>query len=342
MVDSTTAAGQERWRQRIRKENAVNGIIKRDGFSVRNAVSSQHVPMLFKPGHMDPSSHSTEVGFDPASTLGKEFRKALSTQVSSPRQRILFPETSNHDIGWLLKEPGGILPRSERGTMAGLSPRAGLGWLKPSDGKAVQPPQPHVPLEKSQARLGQAGSSGSRQGGKASRDATLPGTIGHSGDDRPLRISEATDPALDQVRRGGATVAADGSAEHRPISKMFESVKRRACGQKAQERKLRTAARVQVSEPPASPKPGRHEKEEVVRLRRDPDPWGAPSSFSVMPRPKTSQEDAVDSATDRSRRFLNGQGSRWYKPKGSSDVANFADAYTRSWGIGLFCRVGNK
>jgi len=51
-----------------------------------------------------------------------------------------------------------------------------------------------------------------------------------------------------------------------------------------------------------------------------------------------TQEKALGQAVDRSRLFLNCPSNKWYKPLSNSDVAKFADAYTKAFGVGLYAK----
>jgi len=51
----------------------------------------------------------------------------------------------------------------------------------------------------------------------------------------------------------------------------------------------------------------------------------------------TNLENSMSSALDHSRRFWNRQSdNRWYHPLSNSDVALFADSYTKSWGVNIY------
>eukprot|EP00927_Polykrikos_kofoidii_P038248 TRINITY_DN32570_c0_g1_i1.p1 TRINITY_DN32570_c0_g1~~TRINITY_DN32570_c0_g1_i1.p1 ORF type:complete len:293 (+),score=38.80 TRINITY_DN32570_c0_g1_i1:66-944(+) len=69
------------------------------------------------------------------------------------------------------------------------------------------------------------------------------------------------------------------------------------------------------------------------------DPWGQCGFDSPRRRggpPPNSCEEGVRAAVQNGRRFLNQPGNKWYRPKGSSDVVQFGDAYVRSFGKSLF------
>lgn len=134
-----TTRDQILWSQRVIKEDKVNAKVNPHGFSMRNAVTSLDVPKKFKPGHCHPKDAAPASGFDP-SVLGwtpggkdvKELQSLLAGQVALPRERHLFPETSQEAYGWLQRPVDGSRAPA-RTTMAGAMPKAGLGWSKGGD-----------------------------------------------------------------------------------------------------------------------------------------------------------------------------------------------------------------
>eukprot|EP00438_Fugacium_kawagutii_P011091 Skav208627 [mRNA] locus=scaffold248:712044:729299:- [translate_table: standard] len=51
------------------------------------------------------------------------------------------------------------------------------------------------------------------------------------------------------------------------------------------------------------------------------------------------EERQVSQAADKSRNFMNRPGNPWFKPKGTSDVVAFGNAYARSFGYSVFSRA---
>lgn len=60
----------------------------------------------------------------------------------------------------------------------------------------------------------------------------------------------------------------------------------------------------------------------------------------VVPDSGKDPKVGLERAMERSRHFYNRhpKSERWYKPLTNSDVAMFADAYTKSWGVQLYAR----
>ncbi|CAE8661065.1 unnamed protein product [Polarella glacialis] len=135
-----TSAGQQLWTQRIKKEEAVNAQVRRDGFSVRSALKSLNVPEHFKPGQVNPSDilsamkENANVGLD--RDTERALRADLAARKAPPQDQLLWPETSQHHVGWLAQIKSAGLPLGERGTLVALSPRVGLGWLDSPRGGA--------------------------------------------------------------------------------------------------------------------------------------------------------------------------------------------------------------
>eukprot|EP00747_Dinoflagellata_sp_TGD_P164926 gnl/TRDRNA2_/TRDRNA2_185544_c0_seq1.p1 gnl/TRDRNA2_/TRDRNA2_185544_c0~~gnl/TRDRNA2_/TRDRNA2_185544_c0_seq1.p1 ORF type:complete len:252 (+),score=47.42 gnl/TRDRNA2_/TRDRNA2_185544_c0_seq1:88-843(+) len=236
------------WTQRVQKEDAVRARSRPASFSVRAAVSVADVPAKFKPGHInvmealkpgeqfDPAS----VGWDPSSTVAREFRRCMKKDSAGPRERHQFPATTSQELGWCLARAGNA---SER---AGAVPptRLGLGWES-------TPPFAEA-----------AGNAEQKNKRQATDPVALP--------QLPLR-SHASAPELGAKTR---------SQQH-------------------------------------------------VRRKRRRDPL----------LELETQEKNLAAAFERSKMFLNGnRKNRWYKPLSNSDVALFADEYTKSWGVGLYSK----
>jgi len=130
------------WTQRIEKEARVNLKPTSGGFSVRSAITVMDVPVRFKPGHCDPSKpsggfHPEDFGWDPQGPTTKTFRRAMMEKESIPRERFLFPQTTTHDVGWLMMPPGDPSERTSRPP----KDRLGIGW-RPGGCSSVAPSAP--------------------------------------------------------------------------------------------------------------------------------------------------------------------------------------------------------
>eukprot|EP00931_Biecheleriopsis_adriatica_P090923 TRINITY_DN64829_c0_g1_i1.p1 TRINITY_DN64829_c0_g1~~TRINITY_DN64829_c0_g1_i1.p1 ORF type:complete len:305 (+),score=63.23 TRINITY_DN64829_c0_g1_i1:31-945(+) len=128
-----TVADHVCWAQRIAKEEVVNARAHPGGFSVRAAVNIPDVPSKFKPGHIDPKKASSDgfdpntLGWDPQGSMTTNFRRCMNQQSAGPRQRYMFPETCQQEIGWIQAARGETCERAEP---AGSKPtRLGVGWL---------------------------------------------------------------------------------------------------------------------------------------------------------------------------------------------------------------------
>ncbi|CAK8996548.1 unnamed protein product [Durusdinium trenchii] len=262
-----TAADHILWTQRIHKEE-INARSRPDGFSVRAAVSVPDVPRKFKPGHMDPREASgggfnpATLGWDPTGPVTKEFRRCMNQHTAVPRERHLFPETCQQEIGWIQGNCGKLAHRSEP---AGSKPtRLGVGWLM----KALQV-DPECPKT------------------RKSKDGNVREELGVP----PYAISIPCAVWPETVN---------------PPSKSPSS--------RTRSRKLTRAGENQ--------------------MRRG----GSMPNLQDLPDSERfiAQEAALGKAMDRSRRFLNCPSNHWYKPLSNSDVAKFADAYSKAWGVSLY------
>jgi hypothetical protein len=111
--DVKTPADQLIWRQLIEKEKAIAYNAPKSGFSVRNCVSKEDVPVRHKPGHVDPSKDKhnmkgfdpKDYGWDPQGEDALEFRRCRKRATEEANKRFLFPETTAQESGWCLKGP---------------------------------------------------------------------------------------------------------------------------------------------------------------------------------------------------------------------------------------------
>ncbi|CAE7467187.1 Eef2k [Symbiodinium sp. CCMP2456] len=125
--DITTSKGQFLWRQRIATERSHFQPNKKENFSVRSALRVLDVPSRFKPGQIDPADQTGPVqGLD--SVTERYLRADIASKLRVPAEQLLWPETAQHEVGWLARAHGPGLPYEERSTMAGLPPRLGVGW----------------------------------------------------------------------------------------------------------------------------------------------------------------------------------------------------------------------
>ncbi|CAJ1341733.1 unnamed protein product [Effrenium voratum] len=139
--DLQSFLGQENWRLRIRKERLHAAPLPE--FSVKQAMRALDVPK--KPCQVQPR-------WLDESSLEAEFRKELTVK-RSPREHLLWPETSQHQVGWLVEDSLG-LPMAQRPTLHGSPPKLGFGWHRRFADKDFEPmvPSPSTPSTASGSR----------------------------------------------------------------------------------------------------------------------------------------------------------------------------------------------
>ncbi len=54
-----------------------------------------------------------------------------------------------------------------------------------------------------------------------------------------------------------------------------------------------------------------------------------------------SCEDELAAAVKKHTRFL-GPANKWHRPRGQTDMSNFADYYTLCWGLPLFSKAARQ
>mmetsp|Transcript_27371 Transcript_27371/g.63868 ORF Transcript_27371/g.63868 Transcript_27371/m.63868 type:complete len:318 (-) Transcript_27371:116-1069(-) len=297
-------ADQQIWADRIRKEERVHTKINRECFSVRNAVTSQGVPAKFKPGHIDPWTQKglggfdpRAIGWDPNGKLAKEVVRTFLTQSHGPRERHLFPETTQEEMGWLLTQ---ATDKSMRKSLAGALPKCGVGWpdrnfLPNADDKIkrqgrpkpkrIQPIPPYA-VTTDKAREAAAAS---------------------------MKKSKSEVQANPPIREG-STLSATAPLARTGVKKGASSV-------------LSAAAPSQLSRATSVPA--------MSSLSSCAPPAGETPEF-------LQQEQDLFGALARAKQFHNGQTScKWYHPLSHSDVAQFADHYTKVWKGQLFHQRGS-
>eukprot|EP00933_Yihiella_yeosuensis_P008503 TRINITY_DN113998_c0_g1_i1.p1 TRINITY_DN113998_c0_g1~~TRINITY_DN113998_c0_g1_i1.p1 ORF type:complete len:324 (+),score=69.98 TRINITY_DN113998_c0_g1_i1:112-1083(+) len=314
-----TAQDHILWAQRIQKEG-INAKSRPGGFSVRAAVSIPDVPTKFKPGHMDPREASGSgfdpkvLGWDPKSSMTTDFRRCMNSQNAGPRERHQFPETCQQEIGWIQGHRGKVTERSEP---AGSKPtHMGLGWMSKDGhgmiaraaahkaGKDGEADIPNEPAKKTKKRRSKDGNV-REELGVPPYATTVPCAEWDDEPDPPAA------PVANSKKKEGARSGRSKSRRRRDSSKT--SASELDLRQTGEARGMQKAA----SLPTLPPNP------------RDPELF-------------KRREKALGYAMVESRRYLNGQHNMWYKPLSNSDVATFADAYTKAWGVGLYAKSGRK
>jgi len=336
--DITTSKGQFLWRQRIAKERAHFSPNKRENFSVRSALRVLDVPKCFKPGHIDPHDQRTVEGLDPATE--RSLRADVASKLRVPNEQLLWPETEQHQVGWHARASGPGLPYEERGTMFGLAPRLGIGWRgektagdhAKASGAVNNPPSFDVVA--------------------ARKDDLISKWLG-TRRDQPKEVKEAEPPT--EPRRSRRE---DVQRRWLQLQQSWEHQKRLRRERRRQ--KFRDAAKP-AKPPVATVEPAPTKREEAdfsldksnlfepaacaglrkaiagPEFSRD-DAWQG-EGLGIVPRPDSQQVRQVAHAAHRNRNFLNRPGNPWFKPKGSSDVVAFGNAYAKSFGYSVFRQV---
>mmetsp|Transcript_165513 Transcript_165513/g.531135 ORF Transcript_165513/g.531135 Transcript_165513/m.531135 type:complete len:324 (+) Transcript_165513:78-1049(+) len=317
-ADLFTIQAQILWAQRIERES-VNAKARND-FSLRNSVSYAGVPLKFKPGHVDPSSMSSDTNFDPT-TLGwdpngptaQEFRRCINRQKVGPRERHQFPETMQQDQGW----SQGLATKSVQGRSepAGSNPsKLGLGWSQ-KDGHgllaraAADRKTPDVSKQMDEERNPRKPCR-SKDGNVRTELRAPPFATSYP----VARFPGAQAGGVVDIEViGGPGDTVDASKGKAGSKSGNSSSSRRRRGEDAPPSTVGVAK--SCSAPTLQGGSTAHEAEHFLR-----------------------NEAALDRALEQSRRFLSRHpdSRRWYHPLSNSDVATFADNYTKCWGGQLY------
>ncbi|CAE7439926.1 unnamed protein product, partial [Symbiodinium necroappetens] len=121
--DLGTYMGQENWRLRIRKEQS--RAPKNAEFSLRLAVRALDVTK--KPNQVDPGEKGAADALLDEETA-RNFRAHLVAKTGAPGHFELWPETSQHNVGWLVQDNTGGRPFEDRQTLVAAAPGLGFGW----------------------------------------------------------------------------------------------------------------------------------------------------------------------------------------------------------------------
>lgn len=319
-----TANEQILWTQRILKEDAVNAKVNPDGFSLRSAVRILGVPADFKPNLADPTRKEAPPSFEPGGTLAKALRKELKAQLAGPRERHIWPETSYQEHGWLMSQPGRMRDRT---AFSGTEPRAAIGWSwrAPGAGGEVEA---SVAMERELE-----GTVGGSTGSKAAFSRPRP-PFAQISDEARKMIRESSLRAQGQRSVAGPLLSqASGPDEDQdptrrlaltqPVPRSLSTPVLRGSG--IARRGGSGACTPASSTSAVTP---------VEGIARGP--------AAARRRHLEEREATVTAAMDRSRHFLpkdaKGRMDKYFRPLGSSDVTEFANAYTKSANVGLYVR----
>jgi len=282
------------WAQRIGKE-AINARSRPGGFSVRAAVSVTDVPTKFKPGHMDPREASGAgfepevLGWEPQGKMSTEFRRCINQQTAGPRERQLWPETCQQEIGWILGIAGKTGARSEP---AGMKPtRLGVGWA---------------------VRDGIGGPITTKTAEKAGLDG----------------VALIADPFV--KKKLPPRKSKDGNVRETLAVPPYGT--QVPCAVWPEE-----AAKESSQPSVASNRSGKSSSRPRKTVEKS-------TSLPVLSRTEFVQQEAsLGKAKEKVGQYFNKQGEfAQYRPLSNSDVATFADYYTKTWGVGLYSKAAKK
>lgn len=296
------------------------------------------MPQKFKPGHINAAKEVARkegfdprsVGWDPEGPLATEFARLINRDQVGPRERHRFPESCNHDHGWLQGISGNLAGRSHP---AGSNPSdLGMGWLsrngtggpttKLSAGRAAtmeelrayeealapkkakdRNPREHLGVPPF-ATVGLRSSASSAQPMQRDGTSLLQPPGRHEGPEACTGVA-ASRPRSDGVPRAASTPALAGQ----PSLAGGGSSDRRRAGSGG-----RSGA---AAAPGVTPAAGRN-LDEVQQI--------------------LSQEGIVNTQVKANRRYQNRVGNSWYHPLSQSDVALFSDSYTKCWHKNIFAK----
>eukprot|EP00747_Dinoflagellata_sp_TGD_P183239 gnl/TRDRNA2_/TRDRNA2_37978_c0_seq1.p1 gnl/TRDRNA2_/TRDRNA2_37978_c0~~gnl/TRDRNA2_/TRDRNA2_37978_c0_seq1.p1 ORF type:complete len:325 (+),score=58.19 gnl/TRDRNA2_/TRDRNA2_37978_c0_seq1:112-1086(+) len=302
------------WTQRIEKEMKRVGEAKHAKFSVRAAMNVDGVPAKFKPGHMDPSNPAKgpfdpqSVGWHPDSTMAKGFRKCIAEQVAGPREKYQVPMTTSQEMGWC-QAPAGQM--HERAHPVGKM-KMGLGWKfeMPGGMKGI---------------LGHDGNGNTEADGQ---DTTISACA-------PTGLSAAAPSQLSRIAPSALSVTAPSHLSALSPSQLEvykENVRRR------EERKAKEAK--QTAEAGNPGKLFASASSTDVRRSAAASKLSKTSSLPSLTRDPNGhlqgRERKIAAAYAVNRQYMNGPHNKWYRPLSNSDIATFADEYTKCWGVGLY------
>mmetsp|Transcript_43177 Transcript_43177/g.92112 ORF Transcript_43177/g.92112 Transcript_43177/m.92112 type:complete len:313 (+) Transcript_43177:53-991(+) len=299
------------WAQRIEKESVNARSKPSGGFSVRAAVSVPDVPAKFKPGHIDPSSKDmgtdfdpVKLGWDPQGTMTKDFRRCINSQTAGPRDRHQFPETAAQELGWIQARAGQL---GNRGEPMGSKTDKGIGWIAKDGHQGV------LAASVETADSGERAAAAAVAAEKARKEV------------RPRKSKDGN------VRE---ELGVPPFATSRPIAQFEQHSGAGRSEKKVRMRKDTESGSVRTGHSKASAsqasQASRHRSSSLPSLSSDPS------------RRFRHREEALDASLERVRHYMNRhQNNKWYHPLSNSDVATFADEYSKCWGVQLYASGGH-
>lgn len=288
------------WEQRIHKES-INAKARND-FSLRNAVSVEGVPKKFKPGHLDPSNPSYQAtAFDPA-VLGWDPKGPVAQEFRRCMTLQVAGPRERHQFPETCQQEHGWIQGISSGSVRDRSEPAGSNPTKlgigwlQKDGHGGVLASAHCKTPDVSSIMEAERTPKPRR----SREGNVREELGAPpfATSVPLARFPGSRAALPASEVVGATARGGGAS---PASR-------------SQSSSLASAG--------------------TKRCQSTPTLHGA---AALRPETFLNGEASMDRAMDQSRRFLNRhRDNEWYHPLSNSDVATFADSFTKCWGRQLY------
>ncbi|CAK9050582.1 unnamed protein product [Durusdinium trenchii] len=317
--DMQNFMGQENWRQRIRKENL--HAPRHAQFSVRSAVRALDVTK--KPTQVHPSS------CEPSANTARSYARNYI-----PREQLLWPETSQHEMGWLVQDVKGI-PFAERNTILAPS-QLGFGWRRRSAERRQECCESVLPRQPTPSTASSSGSGCSRMRSLEgpSNQAAVPSKM-------PVPWPSSAEQALPWFPGIGKL------RRQRRLWRMQQREIRSGEDRQGeqlgvQEREEEQVEQRSQSSRPQSALPGNSAGFRTVVYNSANDKWLGPGDTPVL-KPSSADHNVITSRSQKCREFLrNGPRSHWERHKPVSDMSSFAHGYTMLWGVNFFSSKGSQ
>lgn len=315
--DLGTYMGQENWRLRIRKEQS--RAPKNAEFSLRLAVRALDVTK--KPNQVDPGEKGAADALLDEETA-RNFRAHLVAKTGAPGHFELWPETSQHNVGWLVQDNTGGRPFEDRQTLVAAAPGLGFGWRHAS---VLTPP----------------GSAGGKVPAAARQRTPSAGTPAPSLSGKSCVLPPKEIPAeLLPTPAERAMPWFPGVGQLRRRRRLL----RRQLAEEAAAAAMEPKAVLPSSPAPStasSARPGPSDGLRSFRRRSLPDAWLGPPC--EPPKPTADAHETIEKKSTRAREFLRyGGQSRWERTKEVSNMSKFAKGYKMLWGVNFFAKRGSK
>jgi len=317
--------GQENWRQRIRKENVHAPASAQ--FSIRSVCRALDVPKKPCQVHPDGAPETNEEMIEAVRSFGRSH---------APNEQFFWPETAQHDVGWLIQEKSQI-PMAQRNTILAPS-KLGFGWRRGSADRrqecclSVLPPQPATPSTGHKSQLEAPQGFADCPAGPSDAEKALPWFPG-IGQLRRQRRMQRNWLREVQAKCPGAEI----------LSLEIPKTKRRSSQRRPSTvpvPPLDTVERAEVR--PLSAVPGISAGLRVVKNEVLEDKWRRETPIQLQ-KPSTADHEVIASRSVTCREFLrHGPRSQWESQKPVSAMSSFAHGYTMLWGVNFFSTRGSQ